>query len=348
VIRYARGDILNADADALVNTVNCVGVMGRGIALQFKRAYPANFKAYAAACERNEIQPGRMFVFDTGELTNPRYIINFPTKVHWRGKSRIEHIEAGLDALVAEIKAREIKSIAVPPLGSGLGGLDWAEVKPLIERAVASVPQVDVVVYEPAGRPASAPTRTAKPQMTVGRAALVALMSRYLRGLLDPTMSLLEVHKLMYFLQASGEPLRLRFAKAWYGPFAENLRHVLLDIDGHLITGYGGEGDSPDTVLELVPGAADEAEQFLSAKAATQERFDRVAGLVAGFETPYGLELLSTVHWLATEERLTEREQIAEAVWAWSHRKRQFTREQVDLALDHLERLGWIAPPLAA
>lgn len=348
MIRYARGDILNADAEALVNTVNCVGVMGRGIALQFKRAYPANFKAYAAACERNEIQPGRMFVFNTGELTNPRYIINFPTKVHWRGKSRIEHIEAGLDALVAEIKTREIKSIAVPPLGSGLGGLDWAEVKPLIERAVANLHEVDVVVYEPAERPASAPTRTAKPQMTVGRAALIALMSRYLRGLLDPTMSLLEVHKLMYFLQASGEPLRLRFAKAWYGPFAENLRHVLLDIDGHLITGYGGEGDSPDTVLELVPGAADEAEQFLSAKAATQERFDRVAGLVAGFETPYGLELLSTVHWLATEEGLTEREQIAEAVWAWSHRKRQFTREQVDLALDHLERLGWIASPLAA
>jgi len=332
----------------LVNTVNCVGVMGRGIALQFKRAYPANFKAYAVACERNEVKPGRMFVFDTGELTNPRYIINFPTKVHWRGKSRIEHIEAGLDALVAEIKSREIKSIAIPPLGSGLGGLDWAEVKPLIERAVANVPEVDVVVYEPAGSPASAATRTAKPQMTVGRAALVALMSRYLRGLLDPTMSLLEVHKLMYFLQASGEPLRLRFAKAWYGPFAENLRHVLLDVDGHLITGYGDEGDAPDTVLELVPGAADEAERFLSAKAATQERFDRVAGLVEGFETPYGLELLSTVHWLATEEGLAEREQIVEAVWAWSHRKRQFTHEQVDLALDHLERLGWIALRSAA
>lgn len=348
MIRCAQGDILKADAEALVNTVNCVGVMGRGIALQFKRAYPANFKAYAAACERKEIQPGRMFVFDTGELTNPRYIINFPTKVHWRGKSRIEHIEAGLDALVAEIKAHEIKSIAVPPLGSGLGGLDWAEVKPLIERAMASVPQVDVVVYEPVGPPASTPARTAKPRMTVGRAALVALMSRYLRGLLDPTMSLLEVHKLMYFLQASGEPLRLRFAKAWYGPFAENLRHVLLDVDGHLITGYGSDGDSPDTVLELVPGAADEAERFLSAKAATQERFDRVAGLVEGFETPYGLELLSTVHWLATEEGLTERDQIVDAVWAWSHRKRQFTREQVELALDHLERRGWIASRTAA
>ena len=155
MIRYARGDILKADAEALVNTVNCVGVMGRGIALQFKRAYPANFKAYAAACERSEIQPGHMFVFDTGELTNPRYIVNFPTKVHWRDKSRIEHIEVGLEALVAETTAREIRSIAIPPLGSGLGGLDWGEVKPLIERAVAGLPQVDVVVYEPIGHPAA-------------------------------------------------------------------------------------------------------------------------------------------------------------------------------------------------
>src|SRR6266542_2686065 len=146
VIRYVQGDILDADAEALVNTVNCVGVMGRGIALQFKRAYPANFKAYAAACKRGEIQPGRMFVFSTGELTNPRYIINFPTKVHWRGKSRIEHIEAGLEALVEEIRARDIKSIALPPLGSGLGGLDWAEVRPLIERAMAEVPNLDVAV----------------------------------------------------------------------------------------------------------------------------------------------------------------------------------------------------------
>jgi O-acetyl-ADP-ribose deacetylase (regulator of RNase III) len=154
VIRYARGDILNADAEALVNTVNCVGVMGRGLALQFKRAYPANFRAYAAACARREIQPGRMFVFDTGEPTNPRYIVNFPTKVHWRTRSRVEYIEVGLAALVAEILARQIRSIAIPPLGSGLGGLDWADVRPLIERALTDLPQVDVVVYESTGHPA--------------------------------------------------------------------------------------------------------------------------------------------------------------------------------------------------
>lgn len=344
MIRYVQGDILEAPSEALVNTVNCVGVMGRGIALQFKRAYPANFKAYAAACKREEVQPGRMFVFDTGELTDPRYIINFPTKVHWRGKSRIEHIESGLEALVSEVKTRGIRSIAIPPLGSGLGGLDWAEVRPLIDRAFAELPEVEVEVYEPVGPPASRAASTARPKMTAGRAALVALMGRYLGGLLDPAINLLEVHKLMYFLQAAGEPLQLRYAKAWYGPYAENLRHVLTEVEGHLISGYTGEGDSPDTAIEVLPGAAAEAESYLSSKDETQSRFDRVAELVEGWESPYGLELLSTVHWVANEG-IRDRTAIAEAVWSWGHRKRQFTQEQIDLAVDRLTSLGWLVLP---
>jgi O-acetyl-ADP-ribose deacetylase (regulator of RNase III) len=342
VIRYVQGDILKAQSEALVNTVNCVGVMGRGVALQFKRAYPANFKAYAAACKREEVRPGRMFVFDTGELTNPRYIINFPTKVHWRGKSKIEHIESGLEALVAEIEARDIRSIAIPPLGSGLGGLDWAEVRPLIDRAMAELPDVDADVYEPVGAPVTASVSREKPKMTPGRAALVALIDRYLAGLLDPAINLLEVHKLMYFLQAAGEPLKLRYAKAWYGPYAENLRHVLLEVEGHLIRGYSGEGDAPDTVLELVPGAAREAGDFLSLSTESLGRFDRVARLVEGYETPFGLELLSTVHWVTTKDGVRDRAQVADAIWEWSHRKRQFTPGQIDLALEHLQSLGWV------
>lgn len=208
MISYVKGDILEAHTEALVNTVNSVGVMGRGVALQFKRAFPGNFKAYETACKRGEVQPGRMFVYETGELS-PSYIINFPTKVHWRGKSRVEYIESGLEALVEEIKERNIRSIAIPPLGSGLGGLEWAEVRPLIERAIAEIPDLDALVYEPVGAPARTRARTAseRPQMTAGRAALAALMARYLAGLLDPAINLLEVHKLMYFLQAAGEPL---------------------------------------------------------------------------------------------------------------------------------------------
>lgn len=343
--RFIQGDILKADTEALVNTVNCVGVMGRGIALQFKNTFPDNFKAYEAACRRGEVQPGRMFVFETGELTWPRYIINFPTKRHWRGKSRIEDIQAGLEALVAEIRARNIRSIAIPPLGSGLGGLDWSKVRPLIERALAELPEVEAVVFEPGGGPTDERSNRSSnvPTMTAGRAALLGLMNRYLAALMDPSISLLEVHKLMYFLQAAGEPLRLRYVKAPFGPYAENLRHVLRDIEGHLISGYADGGDTPDKQLTLVPGAVRDAESFLESHPATRERFDRVARLVDGFETPFGLELLTTVHWVVTQETAQTREDILRATYAWGPRKRQFTTAQIDLAAERLRSEGWLA-----
>lgn len=345
MIRFLQGDILKAEAEALVNTVNCVGVMGRGIALQFKNVFPANFRAYEAACKRREVQPGRMFVFDTGELTWPRYIINFPTKRHWRGKSRIEDIQAGLAALVTEIRARNIRSIAIPPLGSGLGGLDWAEVRPLIELALTALPEVEAVVFEPGGAPADARANRSSdvPKMTAGRAALLGLMDRYLAALMDPSISLLEVHKLMYFLQAAGEPLRLCYVKELFGPYAENLRHVLRAIEGHLISGYADGGDAPGKQLALVPGAIRDADSFLEAHPATHERFGRVVRLVEGFETPFGLELLATVHWVATQEHAQDLEGIVRATYAWGPRKRQFTPGQIDLAVERLRSEGWLA-----
>lgn len=155
MIEYKTGDIFSEDAEALVNAVNCVGIMGRGIALQFKNAFPENFTAYKRACDRQEVQPGRMFIFETHKLGNPRYVINFPTKRHWRGKSRMEDIETGSKALVTEIETRKIHSIAVPPLGSGLGGLDWADVRWRIERALRGLEDVRAVVYEPKRAPES-------------------------------------------------------------------------------------------------------------------------------------------------------------------------------------------------
>lgn len=344
MIEYTGGNILHADAEALVNTVNCVGVMGRGIALQFKNAYPKNFKAYEAACQRQEVQPGRMFVYATGELANPRFIINFPTKRHWRGNSRMEDIESGLFDLIEVIRRNNIQSIAIPPLGSGLGGLEWDDVRPRIEKALAVLPQVKVLLYEPKGAPTSDKMQHKReaPKMTAGRAALVELMSRYLKGLLDPAVSLLEVHKLMYFLQESGEPLRLQFKAAHYGPYAENLRHVLNAIEGHLVSGYADGGDIPEKTLELVPGAEDEASQFLAHHQATRERFDKVADLVSGFESPYGLELLSTVHWVAKVGEARTVDEVTQRVYAWNDRKRQFTSRQIGLAMDVLTRKGWV------
>jgi O-acetyl-ADP-ribose deacetylase (regulator of RNase III) len=345
MIEYRTGNILDEDADALVNTVNCVGFMGRGIALEFKKAWPDNFKAYAAACRRQEVQPGRMFVFETGRLTRPRYIINFPTKRHWRGKSRIEDIEAGLLALVQEIRVRHIHSVALPPLGSGLGGLEWTEVKSRIERALAQLSDVRVIVFEPAEKvPLPRSVRRGKvPRITPGRAALIGLMERYLGGLLDPFVSLLELHKLMYFMQESGEPVRLRFAKGPYGPYAENLRHVLHVLEGYFTTGYGPGGDQPDKVIELVPGAVQDAQRVLAERTETRERFERVGRLVEGFESPHGLELLATVHWIATREQLTSADDLAERFYGWADRKRKFTRGQILLAAKVLTEQRWIA-----
>jgi O-acetyl-ADP-ribose deacetylase (regulator of RNase III) len=344
MITWTQGNILDAPAEALVNTVNCVGVMGRGIALQFKTAYPENFRAYAVACEKGDVQPGRMFVFDTGQLAPPRFVINFPTKRHWRGKSRIEDIALGLGALTNEIRVRGIQSVAVPPLGSGLGGLDWAEVRPLVEAAFLQLPNVKVTVFEPheTDSPLVRNGSTRVPTMTVGRASLVSLMNRYMAGLMDPYISLLEIHKLMYFLQCTGEPLRLRYVKAPYGPYAENLRHVLHEIDGHLISGFDGGGDDPTKQIALVPGAVDDAAGFLIENNRTSERLRRVQELVGGFESPFGLELLSTVHWVMSQEGARTIEDAQQATYAWNSRKRQFAPDQVRIAVERLTSQRWI------
>jgi O-acetyl-ADP-ribose deacetylase (regulator of RNase III) len=343
MVKITRGDILSAHAEALVNTVNCVGVMGRGVALQFKRAFPDNFKEYEKACERGEIRPGSMFVVENTELTGPRFIINFPTKRDWKNKSRIEDIESGLAALVDVIRSRGIRSIALPPLGCGLGGLDWEDVRPRIERALAVLSDVEAILFEPAGAPASASEGEAKaPTMTPGRAALLGLMRRYLAGLMDPFVSLLEIHKLMYFMQEAGEPLKLEYAKAPYGPYAENLRHVLRRIDGYFVTGYADGGDKPDKTIEAVPDALVAAEAFLTDRPEIRARFDRVADLVEGFESPFGLELLSSVHWVATREGATNPAEAARLVHAWNERKKRFLPEQIAIAWDILATKGWI------
>lgn len=342
MIEFRTGDILRADVEALVNTVNCVGIMGRGIALQFKNDFPENFKAYEAACAREEVQPGRMFVFETRTLTNPKFIINFPTKRHWRGKSRMEDIDSGLRALVKEIRDRGIRSIAIPPLGSGLGGLNWADVRPRIVEALRGLNNLQVTVFEPNSAPVATKSREV-PNMTAGRAALVVLMHRYLGGLMDPFVTLIEVQKLMYFMQEAGEPLRLKYIKHHYGPYAENLRHVLTKIEGHLVSGYHDGGDAPEKQLELVPGAVKDAETFLIDDRDTKSRFDRVGKLVDGFETPFGLELLASVHWVASREMATSAEEVVAKVHSWNDRKKHFSPRQIGIAFETLRTKGWLA-----
>ena len=344
MIEYAKGNLLVADAEALVNTVNCVGYMGKGIALQFKQAFPANFKAYENACRAHEVKPGHMFIFETGSMVNPKYIINFPTKRHWRGNSRIEDIESGLKVLIEEVKRLGIRSIAVPPLGSGLGGLDWNVVRPMIEQAFAELPDVQVLLYGPQAAPAAneMPVRTTRPKMTSARALFIKLMDQY--SALHYRRTLLEIQKLAYFLQEAGEPLRLRFEKGLYGPYAHNLNKVLEVLEGHYIRGFG-DSQKPDTEIELLPNAVEEADAFLTQHKESLKRLEQVSDLIAGFETPYGMELISSVHWVGKhDEPIAHDEAVAAtAVQNWNERKRgMFQAHHVQVAWKRLREQHWL------
>ena len=350
MITYKTGDIFVEDVEAIVNSVNCVGVMGRGVALQFKNMFPDNYRAYREACNRREVQPGKMFVFPTGKLSNPRYIINFPTKRHWRSKSRLSDIETGLADLIKVVLERRISSIALPPLATGLGGLEWPAIRREIDGALGGLSGVDVVVFEPGSIPEDGKPNRSKdvPPMSPASAVLIGLVRRYQNALLDPFVTLLEIHKLMYFMQQSGQSLELDYQKAAHGPYAPKLRFVMRRLEGHYLMGYRDGGDNPDKAIELVPGAYEEAEAFLPSVPDTLARLDRVSRLVKGFETPFGLELLSTVHWVASNEGAYSDKEITDATYQWGKHKRKFSERQIHLAADVLRAGDWIVESWAS
>ena len=357
MIIISHGNLLTADAEALVNTVNTVGVMGKGIALQFKRAFPANYTAYRAACGAGEVVPGRMFVFDT-HLSGPRrYIINFPTKRHWREASQLVDIEAGLHDLVAVMRDRAIASVAVPALGCGNGGLEWQRVRTLVEQAFADLPDTRVLLFPPEGppEPATMPVAAAPLRLTPGRTALIRAIQRYLTeaGMLDlrDGVTELEIQKICYFLQVLGQPLRLAFTPGRYGPYAESVHQVLQALEGHYLVGYG---DRSAKVEEFRPIAvttqgAEAAARHDHDDRDTAERIERLATLVAGYATPYSMELLATVHFAAHRApQTTDLDELIERVRSWSGRKaRLFTEEHITMAAGRLRETGLLPRSIA-
>lgn len=347
MIRLKTGNLLTEKTEALVNTVNCVGVMGKGIALQFKKAYPDNFKAYKKLCDAAQLHPGQMFVCDRGTLLAPRYIINFPTKRHWRSPSKLEDIQIGLTALIEEIKQRDIKSIAIPPLGCGNGGLDWYVVKPMIIQACEVIPEVEVTLFEPTDTPVSQQAAIAKPKkppMTVARALFIQLIGRY--GEPGYELTKLEIQKLAYFLQEAGEPLKLRFEKHQFGPYADNLNHVLSAIDGYYIQGFGDRSERSS--ISVTPEGKQASSDFLQKHPESLARLERVSHLIFGFETPYGMEMLATIHWVATHEEkqaASNLQKAIEAVQQWSDRKRNlFKTNHLRTAWQRLQHEEWLEP----
>lgn len=324
MIRFTKGNLLEADVEALVNTVNTVGIMGKGIALMFKEAFPANFREYAAACKRGEVKLGRMFVTEDRSLTGPRWIINFPTKKHWRNRTRIEWIEAGLADLRRVVEEKGIRSIAVPPLGCGQGGLSWAKVRPLIEKELGELGEVEAIVYEPTRRYQNVAKRAGVQKLTPARALIAELVRRY--WVLGIECSMLEIQKLAWFLEreieASGTDnlLDLRFQAGRYGPYADRLRHLLNSLDGSYLRPDVRVADAkPTDVIAFDDAKRERVAAYLQSEAGEyQDALDRTARRIDGFESPLGLEVLSTVDWLLAREGCPPKlEDVKSALKGW-------------------------------
>lgn len=354
MIHYTKGNLLDADVEALVNTVNTVGVMGKGIALMFKERFPANMQAYASACKAGEVVTGKMFVTETGELMGPRWIINFPTKQHWRSSSQMTWIDEGLQDLRRFIEEKQVRSIAIPPLGAGNGGLDWQEVKPRIEQALAGLDGVDIWLYEPTTRYQNVRKTAGVEKLTPARALIAELVRRY--WVLGMECSLLEIQKLAWFLRrvldakGMGDALELKFEANYYGPYARNLQHLLNALDGSYLKSDKRIPDSdPLDVIAFNDDKKQQVEQFLATQAKDYlPALEKASEVIDGFESPFGMELLSTVDWLIHREGCSptlESVKAGIAHWPagdqWARRKLGlFDDKSLDIALNRLNSMA--------
>jgi O-acetyl-ADP-ribose deacetylase (regulator of RNase III) len=352
MIEYTQGNLLAAEAEALVNTVNTVGVSGKGIALMFKESYPENFRAYEAACKAGRIAPGGLFVTEQHDMLGPRFIINFATKKHWRHPSRLEWIRQGLAALRAEIEARGIRSIAIPPLGAGNGGLDWGDVKPLIADALAGL-DCEVVVYEPTRTYQNVVKRHGVEKLTPARALMAEMIRRY--EVLGFDCSMLEAQKLAWFLSGAiqrlslSDPIADDFVANRYGPYSDKVRHLLDSLDGSYLTCERRVADArPFDPIRFRHDRQDRIGVYLTSPDASPYRpaLDAASEVIDGFQSPHGLELLATVDWLNRQSGVAlEGDAMMAAIASWpgpegaaERKARIFTRHHVDVAVSHLRR----------
>jgi O-acetyl-ADP-ribose deacetylase (regulator of RNase III) len=351
MIRYTQGNLLDAEVEAVVNTVNTVGVMGKGIALMFKEAFPENFKRYEAACKAKEVRVGRMFVTERHDLMGPRWIVNFPTKQHWRQPAKLEWVIEGLKDLRAFIQDNGIRSIAIPPLGCGNGGLEWSSVRAAIEAALGNLEGVDIVVYEPTTKYQNVAKRTGVQKLTPARALIAEMVRRY--WVLGIECTLLEIQKLAWFLERSIErlcsdnPLDLRFEANKYGPYANRLDHLLNALDGSYLHCEKRLADAgPLDIVWFDESRKDYVQTYLKGQEAKPylEALSATSDLIDGFESPLGMELLATVDWLLNREGCTTTvESIKEGLRRWpggtqaARRKAKlFDDRLIGLALDRL------------
>lgn len=348
MITFTQGNLLDARVEALVNTVNTVGVMGKGIALMFKERFDENYRRYAAACKAKEVHTGKIFVTEVNELDGPRWVINFPTKQHWRGNSRMEWITEGLQDLRRFLIDKGVKSVAIPPLGAGNGGLNWSEVRPQIEQALDGL-DTEILVFEPTQKYQNVAKRTGVEKLTPARALIAELVRRY--WVLGMECSFLEIQKLAWFMERNIElaglaPLDLRFTAHKYGPYANRLDHLLEGLDGSYLRAEKRIGDAdPFDVIWFDDARKTFVQTYLKSEAkAYLPALEATAAVIEGFESPYGMELLATVDWLLSREQVAPTvSAVREGLRHWSggteaaaRKMRLFDDRSLSIALDRL------------
>jgi O-acetyl-ADP-ribose deacetylase (regulator of RNase III) len=341
MIKYTQGNLLDAPVDALVNTVNTVGVMGKGIALQFRNRFPHNYKIYLQACKNRSFNIGDLLVVQDGDLTNQKLIVNFPTKAHWRADSKYEYIESGLVQLRKLIIEKDIKSIALPPLGCGNGALDWEVVESMIHRYLDDL-SAEVLVYSPNDQIKEILQKEnikKDTKLTPARAMLLYLLHQY--EVYGEQSSLFVANKLAYFLQRSGEKLKLEFKAHHYGPYAVQLNHVMGYLNGVYLKGMEQNEIKPFEPLFLNYDKVDEINKYIEVQLSLEQknRLEDVLKLISGFESSFSLELLSSVDFVQQHKKTTDIESLVKEIKGWNIRKaNMFEEKHIKIAAEHLEK----------
>lgn len=353
MITFTQGNLLEARVEALVNTVNAFGVMGKGIALMFKERFAENYRLYADACKARKVQIGKIFVTEVHELDSAHWIVNFPTKQHWSKPSQLPWIIEGLKDLRRFIIENQIKSIAIPPLGAGNGGLEWESVREQIEFILGDLSNIEIIVFEPTKQYQNVAKRTGVEKLTPARALVAELVRRY--WVLGMECTLLEIQKLAWFLERSIEqfspqnnPLNLQFVAHKYGPYANRLSHLLNSLDGSFL--HCEKRISDANPLDVI-WFNDERRIYVQTYLKTEVReyepvLEYTAKLIDGFESPFGMELLATVDWLLKKENIQPTVQaIREGLQHWptegaaERKNRLFDDRAIEIALARLTTL---------
>jgi O-acetyl-ADP-ribose deacetylase (regulator of RNase III) len=340
MIKVLEGDMMQSGAEALVNTVNTVGVMGKGIALQFKEAFPNNNKAYIEACKQKKLEPGKLLaVFDENLQLGKKLIINFPTKVHWRYPSKYEYIEKGLTALRELLQKEKIKSIAIPPLGSGNGGLDWNKVKPMIEQALSGL-DTEILIYEPnAAIKAVLQKQESKKEVSLTPARASLLYALFAFESMGEYSSLFAANKLAYFLQRKGQKLNLDFKAHHYGPYAIGVEKVLYHLNGVYLKGMEQGQAKPFESLQLNYEKWNEVNQYVN-KQLSFDDVQRVKSLIkflSGYTSELSLEILATVDFILVQNPKYTLDEVMNTIAGWNMRKKElFKREYVQASYNYL------------